>query len=137
MGNEWLPLFLQLWVKLYYFCFSTGMALALDNLRRLICHLARNSNFFLLGYIFFPFSFSFFFFAFIFSFLFSFTYLSLILLLILFLSFFILNSYPFLNFSFVFFSFLISSWQKSYPAILNIYSEIRLNPLLRQFGARK
>ena len=37
VGKVWTPLSALVWVKYYHWCFSTEMALALNNLRMLIC----------------------------------------------------------------------------------------------------
>ena len=44
LGKIWTPLSSQLWVKKYHDCSSNGMALALNNLQRLICHKKRNQT---------------------------------------------------------------------------------------------
>ena len=44
LGKVWTPLSSQLWVKYYNNCSSWRMALALNNLQRLICHETKKPN---------------------------------------------------------------------------------------------
>ena len=47
--KAWTLLFFHLWIKLYHYCFSTRMALSLNNPQRLIYHCRKKPNQFLLS----------------------------------------------------------------------------------------